>query len=326
MIIFITMLLSLNLHAQDPHLHRLSTPAYYEKAFGRLENKSNAGQHSWPVNVLSIGHTNASYQNYGSGAPYFHHGLDIRANAGESVLASAAGKVVNIENYMGGPLYWEIAILDDQGFLWQYHHVDRNSMTQEVLSAFKTGARIEAGSKIGEVVKWPITSFGERYHHIHLNILDGQKKFLSPFLFLLPLQDTSVPVINRIGLLKNSRELSGQTVRGEYSIYAEISDLVHHDKFIVPPHSIEIEIDGAAPHVVWLFESLPGGANEEALVDDFYVPSMACGDYSCRRPVIDLGFQFKLPVASGRHKLILKASDFAGNTTVRDFEWNVESF
>ena len=67
MIIFITMLFSLNLHAQDPHLHRLSTPAYYEQAFGLLESKSAPGQNSWPVNVLSIGHTNASYQNYGSG-------------------------------------------------------------------------------------------------------------------------------------------------------------------------------------------------------------------------------------------------------------------
>ena len=51
--------------------------------------------------LLSIGHTSASYQNYSGDyrQAYFHHGLDIRANAGQEVFASAGGKVVNIEDY-----------------------------------------------------------------------------------------------------------------------------------------------------------------------------------------------------------------------------------
>jgi murein DD-endopeptidase MepM/ murein hydrolase activator NlpD len=70
----------------------------------------------WPVTVKSIGHNTASYQNYGS-EPYFHHGLDIRADAGSEVVPSASGQVVNISNYGPGPAYWEVAILDNAGFL-----------------------------------------------------------------------------------------------------------------------------------------------------------------------------------------------------------------
>src|SRR5688500_15621489 len=99
---------------------RRLNPAVASLATGRLPT-GRPLRHPWPVTVLSIGHTSASYQNYG-GSPYFHHGLDVRADAGSDVLAAAGGKVVNIENYGGSAAYWEVAILDDEGFLWQYHH------------------------------------------------------------------------------------------------------------------------------------------------------------------------------------------------------------
>lgn len=301
---------------------RTLTPRYYGLATGKLYEREI---HPWPVNVLSIGHTNASYQGYG-GTPYFHHGLDIRAQAGESVFSSTPGKVVNIENYAAGDLYWEVAVLDEQGFLWQYHHIDRRSIPKEIHDAFKTGTSIKRGTKLGAVVNWPIATYGERYHHIHLNILDGNRRYLSPFLFLEPLDDRSEPQIMRIGLLKNGRELNASSVKGAYSIYAEIHDLVMHDKFIVPPHRIEMEINGQIQRTVWNFEALPGGADEEALVEEFYVKSMVCGNYSCRRPVMDLGFQFQFPNTPGQHQLRLKATDFNGNTSVREFAWSVETF
>jgi len=319
----ITLLFAALSFAQDPHGQRLNTPSYYQQAYGELSQKDPHVIHHWPVHVQSIGHTNASYQGYG-GQPYFHHGLDIRANAGEDVLVTAGGKVVNVENYDYGPLYWEIAILDDEGFIWQYHHVDHNSIPSYVHDAFKSGGRIEAGTKIGEVVNWPITTYGERYHHIHLNVLDGQRNFLSPFLFLQPLGDKQTPVIKRIGLMKNGKEVNGTTVRGSYSVFAEVHDLILHQQFIVPPHNIEVELDGGPVHTVWKFETLPGGADEEKDVEVFYVPSMVCGNYSCRRPVFDLGFRWNFPTLPGQHQLKLRVSDFEGNTSVQDFHWVVE--
>ena len=323
MMILLAFIFALPLHAHDPHPSRVSTPNYYAEASGILSHKSASVIHPWPVNVLSIGHTNASYQNYG-GEPYFHHGLDIRANAGEAVLASAGGKVVNVENYSFGKEYWEVAILDDQGFLWQYHHVDPKSIPSAIHQAFKTGGRVEAGTKLGEVVYWPVVTYGERYHHIHLNVLDGQRRYVSPFMFLDPLADTVAPTIQRIGLLKNGREQQGTKVSGEYSLFAEITDLIMHDKFLVPPHLLQIEVDGLAARTIWNFESLPGGADEEALVNKFYVASMVCGNYSCRRPVIDLGFMGQFPAAPGTHRIRVRAWDYQGLSTTQDFQWLVE--
>jgi hypothetical protein len=308
--------------AFEPHCVTRATPAYLAQATGELTSAPMLDA-PWPVQLESIGHTNASYQNYG-GTPYFHHGLDIRAAAGSDVLSSTAGKIVNIENYAFGDLYWEVAVLDDEGFIWQYHHVEKRSIPAEIHAAFRSGERIAQGTKLGVVVDWPISTFGERYHHIHLNILDGSRRYVSPFLKLAPLGDDQSPQVKSIGLLQDGRALSGTRVKGRYSLYAEIYDLILHDKFIVPPHSISVSVDGGGHRTVWDFSMLPGGADEEALVDKFYVKSMVCGNYQCRRPVIDLGFGGEFPLAAGPHELTLRAWDFVGNAVEHKFSWIVE--
>ena len=175
MISIAILMISTSLFASYGDLKRNQTPKYLEQAFGSLEQTPAPRRSPWPFDILSIGHTMSSYQLYSSslGSAYFHHGLDIRGNTGTPVLSSTSGKVVNIENYAGGPLYWEVAILDDNGFLWQYHHVDKDSITQKMRDSYKWGERIEAGEKIGEIVDWPVYTGGEQYSHVHLNILDN---------------------------------------------------------------------------------------------------------------------------------------------------------
>ncbi len=276
----------------------------------------------WPVSVLSIGHTMASYQSYGFlSEAYFHHGLDIRANAGGKVIASRGGKVVNIENYVAGkPEYWEIAILDKDGFLWQYHHVDRDKIPSAIFQAYKNGTEITDGTEIGSVVYWPITSFGERYNHVHLNVLGKNKEYLNPFLFLEPLNDTSNPEIEEIGVFRKNGS--------SYSLYAHVKDLILSKVFTVPPRIIEMQIDGAAPQTVWKFDNLPGGDDENAFVNNFYIPAKACGNYSCRKPVIDLGFSKTphqiFPTTPGNHQVTVRVEDNFGNQADKSFTWNVE--
>jgi hypothetical protein len=314
---------------RDEDAERDYHPAYASLATGEwppvLDGKS---LYPWPVKLKSIGHSIASYQYYGFGDPYFHHGLDIRADSGSDVIAAAGGKVVNIENYDTGDAYWEIAILDADGYLWQYHHVNRQSMTDTVLKAFQSGEPIAAGTKIGEVYYWPEVTFGERYHHIHLNILGKGKQYLNPFAFLEPLNDTQFPVVQEIGLLKDGEATSEVTSGSEYSLYAEVSDLILHQKFIVPPHSIVYQVDDKAPSTVWAFDTLPGGASNTKYVHDFFVPSMTCGNYTCRKLVVNLSFkpgrhEQIFPTEPGPHKVLLTVKDFAGNTTTKSFSWNV---
>lgn len=280
--------------------------------------------HPWPVRVLSIGHSMASYQHY-SGEAYFHHGIDIRADAGSDVIASAGGKVVNIENYVpGSSAYWEIAILDESGYLWQYHHVKRESIPREIIDAFNSGTPIREGTKIGEVYPWPVSSFGERFNHIHLNVIGKNENYLNPFLFLEPLADKKTPEILSVGLIDLKGLVKGQHVSGPYTLYAVVQDLILHDKFQLPPNRIWIAMDGQKPRTVWHFLKLPGGKSNTKFVNKFFIPKMTCGNYQCRRFTVNLGFhpdgQLAFP-DKGAHSAIIGVSDFAGNTAGYRFDW-----
>jgi hypothetical protein len=318
----------------DPLAH-----GHRKMSFGNLAtgpagdaSRSPANIHPWPFPPLSIGHTNASYQHY-TGLPYFHHGLDIRGDAGTSILASAGGKVTNIENYIAGnPAYWEVAILDDQGYLWQYHHIEKTSIPASVWNAWRGGSRIEAGTKLGEIFRWSAWSFGERYDHLHLNVIAAGGTFMSPFLFLESLPDSSAPAIIDAGVLGYNSQGEAE---GDYSLYATIHDLILHTKYVVPPHRVEIAVDNGAPELVWDFRDIPGKSTIEEYVDDFFVPEMTCGDYNCRKLTIDLGFaapengagspphRRKFPSTPGRHSAVVTAFDFEGNSVSKTIEWTV---
>lgn len=300
---------------------RTFKPNYLELAEGDFSKRKTVERHPWPVSVLSIGHTMASYQNYSFvSQAYFHHGLDIRAEAGSDVVASAGGKVINIENYMpGDDAYWEVAILDEAGFIWQYHHIEKSSIPPAIYDAYESQSSIPAGTKLGEVYFWKVVTFGERFHHIHLNILGRDKEYLNPFSFLERLPDSRPPEIAEFSYLKS---------KGTYSIGVHLKDWILSDVFIVPPYHIEVAIDGQKPFTVWKFDRLPGGSDNEKFVNRFFLPRLACGNYQCRKPVIDLGFNQEgkqvFPLSKGKHHLELRVSDYAGNTASRNYDWDVK--
>jgi hypothetical protein len=284
-------------------------------------------QHPWPFPLISIGHNMQSYQDYG-GSPYWHDGLDIRSNIDQPISAAAGGVVVNIENYVrGNPLYWEVAIRDDQGFVWKYHHVDRGSIPEEILSSLKTGDRIPAGALIGNVVRWGVTTFGERYHHLHLLVVAKDGLYVNPFLLLEPLADTTPPVINRVGIHQNHRPLEATEVRGSHGLFVEASDLTLHDKFILPPYKITYRINQGEERLLWEFIHLPGGTSDTLYINDFYLDG-TCGNYQCRRFYFNLTFtkddpRGKLSLPPGQHTVDVTVEDIVGNRTSESFRWRV---
>ena len=281
----------------------------------------------WPFALQSIGHSNASYQNYG-GAPYFHHGIDVRGDAGTDVLSPVTGKVVNIENYVAGdPAYWEIAIQDGDGYIWQFHHIDHDSIPQAIHDAFAQRSEIPVGTLIGKIFYWSVTTMGERFHHIHINVLATGGVYINSFRFLAPLPDTQGPEMVAVVLVKNGQRVSGNSVSGDYQVYIEAKDLILHTKFIVPPYRVAYSVDGGAEHVVWQFDQLPGGSSAERYVSDFFIPSLTCGDYSCRKFGINLGFSqqgtVNFPAQAGPHTITVSVADFAGNRQSKQYQWEV---
>ncbi len=89
-------------------------------------------------------------------------------NYGVPVYTQTGGQVVNVQNYRSGdPLYWEVAILDPEGYVWQFHHIDHTTIPQEIHDAYQaylndpdTGGSVEPGTWIGDIVEWPVESFG----------------------------------------------------------------------------------------------------------------------------------------------------------------------
>lgn len=283
--------------------------------------------HAWPFPLLSIGHNMQSYQDYG-GSPYWHDGLDIRATQDQPIYAAVGGQVVNIENYvMGNPMYWEIAILDEEGFVWKYHHVDRKSIPDEIQRAYKNRDTIKTGTLLGNVVRWPISSFGEVYHHCHLLVVAADGKYINPFLMMEPLADTSVPVINKIGIAKNHKPTDLTEVSGPHSLFVDASDLTLHTKFILPPYKISYRIDNGDEKVVWEFINLPSGKNDTDFISDFHLQG-TCGDYSCRKFYFNLNFTTTNPRAQmnlpkGQHTVDVTVEDIVGNKTSKSFSWKV---
>ena len=283
--------------------------------------------HPWPFALLSIGHNMQSYQDY-SGSPYWHDGLDIRGNQEETVYAAAGGKVVNLENYVSGnPLYWEIAILDDEGFVWKYHHMLRSSIPKEIETAYAQGGKIPSGTVLGKIVKWPVSSYGEVYHHLHMLVVGSDGQYINPFLMLEPLVDTKAPVITAIGLAKNHKPVSGSTISGSHALFVEASDLTLHDKFLLPPYKLSYRMDGGQEKTVWEFIHLPSGTNDVDFIADFYMKG-TCGNYSCRKFYFNLNFSKTSPRAemnlkSGTHEVEVTVEDIVGNKSSRSFQWKV---
>lgn len=295
-----------------------------KEAVGLYESRRT---HQWPFPLLSIGHAMNSYQDY-SGSPYWHDGLDIRSVVDQPIYAAAGGKVVNLENYVwGNSLYWEVAILDEDGFVWKYHHVDRKSIPQEIENAYKNRSWVKEGTLLGNVVRWPITTFGEVYHHLHLLVVGADGKYINPFLLMEPLADTKSPIIEEIGIAQNHRPSKLTRVSGPHALYLKATDLILHDKFKLPPYKISYVLDGKTAKTVWEFIHLPGGESDTKYINDFHLTG-TCGNYSCRNFYFNLNFSPEVPraqmsLAPGAHSVEVSVEDIAGNSDSKSFSWEV---
>ncbi len=300
------------------------------------------GPHSvydWPYDWDQMGLVIQSYQNYSSGisSAYFHHGIDMVAPNGTEVFTRSGGQVVNIENYNpGNSLYWEVAILDPEGYVWQYHHIDQATIPQLIYDKFAewqadpvNGGFIPPDTHIGDIIYWPVVSLGYRFNHIHLNILAAGDVYVNGLEFHTTRVDSQVPEILGIGLLNGDTLVSGNTASGDYGLYVRARDLFESPVYYLPPQKTEFSMDGGDWITVWDFHTFPGGHDDEAYVNDFFVPYATEGNYDDRDFYIDLGFttsgQRTFTSEPGEHTIEVRVWDYYGNNTSDTFTYNVVS-
>lgn len=325
---------------QDPEL----VEASIQTGSAGIATGDPDGPHSrygWPFAIEQVGHLDSSYQLYDDdiNQAYFHHGIDILAEDGTQVRTPVAGQVVNVENYNTSDLYWEVAVLDPEGYVWQYHHLDQSSIPTAIHAAYQAyqndpvnGGFIPANSHLGNIVTWPVFTFGYYFHHIHLNILADGDVYLNPLEFLdYTYVDTQAPQVQKVGLftgINNRLEVNTIPYGTDYSIYIHTRDLFMSDVFYLPPHRITFELDGeVTTHTIWDFHSLPGGSSDTAYVNQYFLPELTQGDYDVRDFYIDLGFSKNgnspLPTEPGVHSMDIKVWDYSYNRATWRYVWTI---
>ena len=299
-------------------------------------------RYGWPFAIEQVGHLDSSYQLYSDSLSdaYFHHGIDILATDGTQVRTPVAGQVVNVENYSYDPvLYWEVAILDPEGYVWQYHHLDEPSIPDAIYTAYQAyqsdpvnGGFIPANSLLGNIVTWPVFTFGYFFHHIHLNILADGDAYLNPLEFLdYTYTDIQAPQVQAVGLFTGtSNLLTVNTIPYgmDYSIYIRTRDLFMSQVYYLPPHRITFKLDGEpGSHTVWDFHTLPGGSSDTAYVNQYFLPVLTGGNYDIRDFYIDLGFakdgNNPLPTEPGVHFVDIEVWDYSTNRATWRYVWTI---
>ena len=326
---------------KEPHCLDLQPGMAIQTGSAGLATADPDGEHSvysWPFALEQMGHSLSSYQLYSGNLDdaYFHGGLDLRAEAGTAVHTPVAGQVVNIEKYNFNDLYWEVAILDPEGYVWQYHHVDKNSIPPAIRQAYaawqadpQDGGFITAGSHVGDIVTWTEWTFGSYFHHIHLNILAAGDVYINPLEFLdNTYPDTQTPEIQGIGLFSGTNSLlSGNSVPKEtdYSLYLHVRDLYMSEVYYLPPQRISYKINGGEPQLVWDFHTFPGGDQDDIYPNKLFLPGLTKGNYDARDFYIDLGFRLDgenpFPTEIGEYEIEVEVWDYHENYTSSSFTW-----
>lgn len=303
------------------------------------------GEHSrygWPFPFDQMGHLISSYQNYdynnNPSQAYFHHGIDMLAPDGTDVRTPVRGQVVNVEQYGNSHLYWEVAILDPEGYVWQYHHIEQSSIPQAIRQAYAAwqadpvnGGFISANSYLGDIVTWTEFSFGFYFHHIHLNILAAGDIYLNPLDFLDDTYtDTQAPKVQEVGLFTGTNTLvSGNTIAygTPYSVYLKARDLFKSQVYYLPPHRINYRINGGELRTVWDFSQIPGGANDTQYVNKFFLPGITYGNYERREFYMDMGFSTDgvnpLPTEPGIYQMDIEIWDYSYNRATWIYRWTI---
>ena len=156
-----------------------------------------------PYEKSFIGNNFVQYQPYRPLVGY-HYGSDMILEEGSWVTAPVSGRLegghygyTGHENggrtkhwkpwpADGSARYFEIAVVDDNDFRYEFHHIDKVSLPQDIIDGLNTGnARVEKGQRIGQVVTWG-TWF--HYHHIHVNVIGPKGIYYNPehFFHLIP--------------------------------------------------------------------------------------------------------------------------------------------
>jgi hypothetical protein len=302
----------------------------------------------WPSDfenaASSIGNSMAEFQFYDEDGPYFHGGCDLRVARAALVRAPLAGRIEaghygyanrpdgSMEKFWepwpkpGSRVYFEVAIVTDEGFRFEFHHMDEKKMSVEVLAILREGkgGRVAPGALLGATIPW----HDGIYHHTHYNIVSPSGVRFNPEHYSTAIADTAKPVVSTViaSFAGGKTEMFGQ---GKFNEAPEFFAVAVNDRtdggiYDHPPALTSLTFE-SGERFAWDFrEKLLGSDGAFPNIWAYFVESIASpggkqyrteGGYGDGLSVI------RLPLPPGaRGPFKIEVADDAGNASVFEGE------
>jgi hypothetical protein len=308
----------------------------------------------WPVQFEdaehSLGNSMIQFQQYGYADAYWHGGCDLRAQAESEVRTPIGGRIEaghygyetnadgSMEKYwtpwpeQGQDMYFEVAVIGDDGLRYEFHHINRKTLPQNIVNLLNQGnARVEAGEIVGRVIRWPVRAGdGTYYHHIHYNVVTPDGTRINPEAISHPIEDRIAPEVqgvyaitqtNQVLDVTRSGRLQGQKVK---EFVVAVFDRNDRNVYKHPPTRVELrsgetKLSGWDFRKVLLNEDKSFPNIHQVFLDALTTPSgqrlRTRGDYEQNF------FLMRLPMtATQQSSLEILVEDFAGTAQIYKIE------
>ncbi len=304
---------------------------------------AQAPPYNWPVHdAFTIINTVSTLQFYGS-TPGFHHGLDLHAPAGTPVYTPVGGAVGMGYYYPREqvPYTYQVFIDGDDGFKWEFHHIDQETIPKEIADLAKQHGRVKPGIMLARIYDAPKFD-PDIPPHVHVNVIDRDGNYQNPLKFFPPVSYKSAPRIQGIYVVDaNNHIIAGKASGiglptslpvGKYELVLDIIDIIDGAPMGDSVSRLSVLANGSSVGDLDFLEHLPKKSFLEGVREAYKIDPIIFPDGKTLTNQVDLSgprrFLYrldldtsKIPVgADGLIRIQIMAQDFAKNSTQITFE------
>lgn len=301
----------------------------------------------WPVKFRddqrSIGNSMAEFQPFTT-PPYFHGGCDLITRGQYEVYATVSGKIeaghysysTNPDGSMtkffkpwpqtGSEVYFEIAIITDEGVRFEFHHIDRSRLPAQIVQMLNDWAsgksvRIEKGTLIG--FAHPTAFESMQYTHIHYNVILPDGTRVNPEAISEPLDDHLAPKIIAAYAIDAEKNVipfgKGEFSKPIVEWVIAVADSVDHSVYSHPPVYVSVKAP-SGEKTIWDFRTqLLSTTGKFPVLSQFFMGSLKTPDHGVIRSEGGYGTGqslVRIPVPEGlRGAFQIVIADIASNAS-----------
>jgi len=279
---------------------------------------------------------------------WFHHGLDLKAPAGTPVYAPTGG-IVDVGYYYPRvkiPYTYGVSIEGDNGYRWEFHHIDPRTVPQEIIDLAKKHGHVASGAMLGRIYDASEMNAGI-FPHVHVNVIDQRGFYQNPLNFFPPFKSQNKPIIRAIYFVNRNQHIVAKwepgsvkpmiLTPGKYVLVLDISDVLGHVAEGDSLRYLSVLVNGKVLGIDDFSKHLPQKSFFEGVSNVYMIKPIVFSDgktlsnqtvpTQLRRFLyrFNLNFTRKQPEREKKIKLKIFAQDFAKNTTQKSFDLKIQA-